>query len=93
MYGLIHNEQGVFIHWSFICSEGQQLLLVSSSSLVTNNTLTDEGDKAVGCVRNGLMLPAANQQYLHLSFGMEKMIIGSLTGMTGCNNFINMNAL
>lgn len=47
----------------------------------------------VGCVRNGLMLPAANQQYLHLSFGMEKMIIGSLTGMTGCNNFINMNAL
>ncbi|MFY9795659.1 MAG: hypothetical protein WAK17_19600 [Candidatus Nitrosopolaris sp.] len=66
---------------------------MSSSSLVTNNTLTDEGDKAVGCVRNGLMLPAANQQYLHLSFGMEKMIIGSLTGMTGCNNFINMNAL
>ncbi|MFZ0221904.1 MAG: hypothetical protein WAM42_09470 [Candidatus Nitrosopolaris sp.] len=86
--GVLHNENGVFVSWKIICQSGQQYLSVSCDSLVNGDgSLTQTGDKAVGCIRNGMMLAAANQKYLHLPFGTQKMIIGALAGMTKARMF------
>jgi hypothetical protein len=48
------------IDWMSICSTLQPALLSPCSSLVSSNgTLTYEGNRAVGCIRNGALLAAA----------------------------------
>jgi hypothetical protein len=61
--GILHNEKGIFIPWS--CGAGQQYLQQDYSQLVNPSTgaLTAEGDKAVGCIRNGAIVAAIAEKH------------------------------
>jgi len=82
--GLYHNENGVFIPWRTICNQTQQYLLKSCDQLINpDGSLTSDGDRAVGCIWNGVILTGAGLKF-HLPLGSITGILNGLAGPTGC---------
>ena len=77
--------------WSFICNHGQQFLLQPCSNFVNRDgSLTNERDKAVGCIRNGLSVTVYGEKH-GLPQDLIKTILGGAAGITGCGNIVDMN--
>jgi hypothetical protein len=91
--GVWHNERGVFVPWSALCNQGQGYLVQSCSNLIdSSGTLTQEGDRAVGCITNGAIITiAANTLQLPLS--IVKGALGALAPMTGCDGIVNLDTI
>ena len=95
--GVWHNERGVFVPWSALCNHGQGYLVQSCSNLIdSSGTLTQAGDRAVGCITNGAIITiAANtvhiSPYTYLS--IVKSALGLLAPMTGCDGLVNLNTI
>jgi hypothetical protein len=91
--GILHNEQGVFIPWSVICTQGSQYLLKPCSSLVNpDGSLTSQGDTAVGCIRNGFAAATVATKYT-LPFNLTKGILSGAAGLTGCGGIVDMSQI
>lgn len=91
--GLAYNGSGVFIPWSKICGQGQAYLVQPCSALIdSNGVLTDVGNHAVHCIRNGAVLGVVAIK-LGLPVNLAKSIIGGLAGMTGCSGIVDMNKI
>lgn len=91
--GLAYNGSGVFVPWSKICTPGQKYLVQPCSALIdSNGVLTDAGNHAVHCIRNGVVLGVVAIK-LGLPINLAKSIIGGLAGMTGCNGIVDMNKI
>jgi hypothetical protein len=86
------EEQSSGPDWNSICNQVQSLLVQSCGDLVNSDgTLTQSGETAVGCIRNGVVLGLGG-----LATGLPLfLIIGglkALSGPTGCGNIVNWDA-
>src|SRR5215467_15794598 len=75
--------------WNNICNQVQSLLVQSCGDLVNSDgTLTQSGETAVGCIRNGVVLGLGG-----LATGLPLFLIipglKALSGPTGCGNIVN----
>ncbi len=75
--------------WNNICHQVQSLLVQSCGDLVNSDgTLTQSGETAVGCIRNGVALGLGG-----LAYGLPLPLIipglKALSGPTGCGNIVN----
>ena len=89
--GILHNEYGIFIPWSKICTAGQQFLQQDCSQLVDQSTgaLTAEGDKALSCIRNGALIGALAEKH-----GMSApAVLGLAAPIFGCGGIANLNEM
>jgi hypothetical protein len=88
--GIRQRSQGV---WMRICTSLQSALMSSCTALVNSDgTLTYEGNRAVGCIRNGALLAAAagfNEIPLEWIIGG----LQALEGPTGCSGIVNWKIL
>jgi hypothetical protein len=90
---ILHNEQGVFLPWSFICDKGQAFILQSCSGLVNSDgSLTKAGDTAVGCIRNGFVAAILGTK-LGVSFDQIKSALDFAAGATGCGGIVDLNQI
>jgi hypothetical protein len=83
------EEQSSGPDWNNICNQVQSLLVQSCGDLVyPHGTLTQAGQTAVGCIRNGVVLGLGG-----LATGLPLfLIIGGLKALsvpTGCGNIVN----
>lgn len=83
------EEQSSGPDWNNICNQVQSLLVQSCGDLVyPDGTLTQAGQTAVGCIRNGVVLGLGG-----LATGLPLfLIIGGLETLsvpTGCGNIVN----
>jgi hypothetical protein len=83
------EEQSSGPDWNSICNQVQSLLLQFCGDLVNSDgTLTQSGDTAVGCIRNGVFLGLGG-----LATGLPLfLIIGVLKALSvpaGCGNIVN----
>src|SRR5215472_11950129 len=83
------EEQSSGPDWNNMCTQVQSLLVQSCGDLVyPDGTLTQAGQTAVGCIRNGALLGLGG-----LATGLPLfLIIGglkALSGPTGCGNIVN----
>jgi hypothetical protein len=89
--GVLHDEQGGFIPWSVICEKGQQYLVQPCSEIVNSDgSLTQTGDTAVGCIRNGLAAAIAATK-VNLPFGLTKGLLNFIAPLSGCGNIVYMS--
>src|SRR5215469_11716133 len=83
------EEQSSGPDWNNICNQVQSLLVQSCDDLVYHDgALTQAGQTAVGCIRNGVVLGLGG-----LASGLPLiLIIGGLKALsvpTGCGNIVN----
>lgn len=91
--GVFHNENGVFIPWTSLCTAGQSYLLQSCGSLIdSGGSLTSAGDTAVGCITNGAIATVIASHF-NIPLDTIKSLLGSLAGQTGCGGIVNMNQI
>ena len=78
------------MNWVSLCSD-LQVALVSSCDILVNsdNTLTQEGDRAVGCIRNGILLAGGGSFLLHLPLPAIAAALQFLECPTGCDGIVN----
>lgn len=89
----IHNENGVFIPWTTLCSAGQSYLVESCDSLINSDgSLTSAGDTAVGCITNGAVMTVFASQF-NIPLDTIKGILGGLAGPTGCSGIVNLDQI
>ena len=86
------EEQSSGPDWNSICNQVQSLLVQSCADLVyPDGTLTQAGQTAVGCIRNGVVLGLGG-----LAIGIPLyLIIGGLEALsrpTGCDHIVNWGA-
>jgi hypothetical protein len=89
--GVFHNENGVFVSWCTLCDAGRQFLQQDCSQLVDQSTgaLTADGDKAVGCIRNGALIAALAEKH-----GMSApAVLGLAAPIFGCSGIANLNPM
>lgn len=89
--GVYHNENGIFIPWTTLCSAGQSYLNETCDSMINSDgSLTAAGDKAFSCIQTGIAIAAGAHNYL----GLSPSVIGSLlrlgASMTGCNGIVDI---
>jgi len=77
-----------------ICNKVQLALYQSCDTLVNSSdgTLTSEGERAFGCIRNGALL-ALGALGLGVSPGIIIGGLGLLAALTGCNGIVKMDQL
>ena len=78
--------------WNYICNQVQSLLVQSCGDLVyPDGTLTQKGQTAVGCIRNGVLLGLGG---LATGLPLSWIIAGleALSGPTGCGNIVKWGA-
>jgi hypothetical protein len=91
--GVFHNENGVFIPWTTLCTSAQSYMLESCDTLINSDgTLTTAGDTAVGCITNGAIITMFAAQ-LNIPLGTIKGILGGLAEPTGCSGIVNMDQI
>jgi hypothetical protein len=79
--------------WNNICSQVQSLLVQSCGDLVyPDGTLTEKGQTAVGCIRNGVVLGLGGLAITPLSLPMIIAVLKALSVPTGCGNIVNWDA-
>jgi hypothetical protein len=81
------NEGG--IDWIKTCND-LQITLVSSCEVLVNpdNTLTIEGERAVGCIRNGIALAGGGTFLLNLPLPLVITALQILEEPTGCGGIV-----
>jgi hypothetical protein len=90
---ILHNEQGVFLPWSFICNKGQAFILQSCSGLVNSDgSLTKAGDTAVGCIRNGIAAVVGAKQN-NIPLDLVKSVLNFAAPLTGCGGIVNLDTI
>ena len=78
------------LNWIQICSSLQQLLIFPCNQLVNrDNTLTYEGQRAYGCISNGILLAGGGKVLLNLQFSVIIDTLQKLSTMTGCDGIID----
>jgi hypothetical protein len=83
------EEQSSGPDWNNICNQVQSLLVQSCGDLVNSDgTLTQSGDTAVGCIRNGVLLGLGGLAS-GLPLPMIIVVLNGLSGPTGCGNIVN----
>jgi len=91
--GVYHNENGVFIPWTTLCKAGQSYLNETCDSLINpDGSLTNEGDKAVGCITNGAIVTAVASSF-NMSIGTIKGLLNFLAPHTGCGGIVNLDQI
>jgi hypothetical protein len=81
--------------WNNICSQVQRygLLVQSCADLVyPDGTLTQKGQTAVGCIRNGVVLGVGALAITPLSLPLIIDGLKALSVPTGCGNIVNWDA-
>jgi hypothetical protein len=89
--GILRDEYGIFIPWSKICVSGQQYLQQDCSQLIDQSTggLTADGDKAVGCIRNGVLIAALAEKH-----GISApTVLGLAAPIFGCGGIADLNQM
>jgi len=79
------------IDWISICTTVSVALVQPCSAYVNQDgTFTQEGERAFGCIRNGVLMAGGS-----MALGVPTPIIISglrlLAGQTGCDNIVNWN--
>jgi hypothetical protein len=91
--GVFHNENGVFIPWTTMCAAEQSYLVESCGSLISSDgSLTNDGDRAVGCITNGAILTVIAGQF-NLPIDTIRSLLGGLAPLTGCGGIVNLNQI
>lgn len=91
--GVFHNENGVFLPWTTICDKSQSYLLESCDSLIgPDGKLTSAGDKALGCITNGVIVTAIAAK-LNIQFSTIENILNAVAKPTGCDGIVNMDQI
>jgi hypothetical protein len=81
------------INWMGMCSAVRSALYSSCDTLVNSDgTLSVEGERAFGCIRNGALL-AAGASILGMSPSVTITGLSALSNPTGCGNIVNFNVL
>lgn len=77
------------IDWIKTCND-LQMALVSSCEVLVNpdNTLTTEGERAVGCIRNGIALAGGGTLLLSLPLPLVITALQILEEPTGCGGIV-----
>jgi hypothetical protein len=84
----IQPQQGG-MDWIKTCND-LQMALVSSCEVLVNpdNTLTTEGERAVGCIRNGIALAGGGTLLLSLPLPLVIAALQILEEPTGCGGIV-----
>lgn len=77
------------INYVQLCSD-LEVALVSSCDVLVNpdNTLTTEGERAVGCIRNGILLAGGGTLLLALPLPLIAGALQALEEPTGCGGIV-----
>jgi hypothetical protein len=88
------QSQGNGIDWMGMCNKVQLALYQSCDTLVNSSdgSLTSEGERAFGCIRNGALL-ALGALGLGLPPGVIIGGLGLLAAPTGCDSIVKMDQL
>jgi len=82
------SQQGG-IDWNKTCNDLQTALVSSCEVLVNpDNTLTTEGERAVGCIRNGIALAGGGSLLLSLPLPLVVTALQILEEPTGCGGIV-----
>jgi len=82
------SQQGG-MDWIKICNDLQTALVSSCDVLVNpDNTLTTEGERAVGCIRNGIALAGGGTLLLSLPLPLVVAALQILEEPTGCDGIV-----
>jgi hypothetical protein len=77
------------IDWITVCNDLQAALVSSCDVLVNpDNTLTAEGERAVGCIRNGIALAGGGSLLLSLPLPLVITALQILEEPTGCGGIV-----
>lgn len=77
------------IDWIQLCQQADAIIIPPCSSLVfPNNVLTTEGERAWGCIRNGILL-AGGGLVINLPRDVIIPILKSLSEPTGCGGIVD----
>jgi hypothetical protein len=77
------------IDWITVCNNLQSALVSSCGILVnSDNTLTTEGERAVGCIRNGIALAGGGTLLLSLPLPLVVPALQILEEPTGCGGIV-----
>ena len=90
-----NGQQSSGPDWNNICNQVQRygLLVQSCADLVyPDGTLTQKGQTAVGCIRNGVVLGLGGLAITPLSLPMIIEVLKALSVPTGCGNIVNWDA-
>jgi hypothetical protein len=93
--GVLRNGSGVFIPWKVICAQGQSqgFLLQSCSELIdSNGVLTAAGNRAIGCINNGLDY-AVKAAQSGISLDLTKTLLSAGASITGCNGIVDLDKM
>jgi hypothetical protein len=72
-----------------LCNDLQVALISSCDVLVdSDNTLTVEGERAVGCIRNGILLAGGGSLLLSLPLPIVIAALQILEEPTGCGGIV-----
>lgn len=83
------SSQSEGVDWIRICND-LQVALVSSCDILVNSdiTLTEEGDRAVECIRNGILLAGGGTFLLALPLPLVIAALQILEEPTGCGGIV-----
>jgi hypothetical protein len=83
------SSQSGGINWIDLCNDLQVALISSCDVLVdSDNTLTVEGERAVGCIRNGILLAGGGSLLLSLPLPIVIAALQILEEPTGCGGIV-----
>jgi hypothetical protein len=78
--------------WMQICLWADPIIIPNCNSLVySNNVLTAEGERVIGCIRNGLLLAGGGAYLLKLPIEVIIPALRTLSEPTGCGGIVEWN--
>jgi len=82
------------IDWITVCNNLQSALVSSCGILVnSDNTLPTEGERAVGCIRNGIALAGGGTLLASLPLPLIISALKALEEPTGCGGIVEWGAI
>jgi hypothetical protein len=88
------STAGQGIDWINLCQNLQVALVSSCNQLVTpNNVLTSEGERALGCIRNGILLGGGGTFLLSLPLEAIIPILRGISEPTGCGGIVQWDLM
>jgi hypothetical protein len=82
------------IDWTTVCNNLQAALVSSCVVLVnSDNTLTQEGQRAVDCIRNGIFLAGGGTFLASLPLPLIISALRALEEPTGCGGIVEWGAI
>jgi hypothetical protein len=82
------------VDWISVCSN-LQVALISSCDVLVNqdNTLTTEGQRAVDCIRNGILLAGGGSFLANLPISLVITALQALEEPIGCGGVVNWGSI